>query len=332
MTYWGDAALTTNYLRNRVPTSTLPANVTPYEEMEHIKPNLAHLRVWGCQCFVAIPPELRTKGGPRRFEAIFVGYEEHRIGWRVRDLNGKYHFSRDVILNEMVPGRTSSHHKSTPMSTRSSPSIPSSSSSPLSSPHPSSPPPPPPRPSSPPSPPPRPARQVTHTAKGQNYAESIRIRDERLAARRLKDPHPQQTLSAVSDFVSFFATDDLLQSEFMDDLDSHEPDAISSFCLLTSVDRLRFQRTPHYDLRKAPESFHEALARPDADVWRAAMRRELDSLEERHAFERTTLPSDRKAIGVRWCYAYKFHPDGSIIKGKEKSRLVAQGFSQRPLL
>jgi hypothetical protein len=329
MTYWGDAALTTNYIRNRVPTSTLPANVTPYEEMEHVKPNLAHLRVWGCQCFVAIPSELRAKGGPRRFEAIFVGYEEHRIGWRVRDLDGKYHFSRDVIFNELVPGRTSSHHKSTSTSTRpsistitpssSSPSIPSSSSSSPSSPLPSSPP-----------PPPRPARQVTHTVKGQNYAETIRIQDERLAARRLKNPHPQQTLSAVSDFVSFFAVDDLLHSEFMDDLDSHEPDVISSFCLLTSVDRLCFQRTPHYDLRKAPESFHEALARPDADVWHAAMRRELDSLEERRAFERTTLPSDRKAIGVRWCYAYKFHPDGSIIKGKEKACLVAQGFSQQP--
>jgi len=59
------------------------------------------------------------------------------------------------------------------------------------------------------------------------------------------------------------------------------------------------------------------------------MRRELDSLEECHAFERTTLPLDRKAIGLRWCYAYKYNPDGTIIKGKEKARLVAQGFSQR---
>jgi hypothetical protein len=60
------------------------------------------------------------------------------------------------------------------------------------------------------------------------------------------------------------------------------------------------------------------------------MRRELDSLEERKAFERTFLPSGRKAIGVRWTYDYKYHPDGSIIQGKEKARLVAQGFSQRP--
>jgi hypothetical protein len=26
---------------------------------------LAHLRVWECQCFAAIPKELCTKGGPR---------------------------------------------------------------------------------------------------------------------------------------------------------------------------------------------------------------------------------------------------------------------------
>ena len=116
MTFWGDAALTMNYLRNCIPTSTLPDNVTPYEEMEHTKPNLSHLWVWGCQCFVAVPSELHAKGGPHHFEAIFVGYEDNHIGWRVRDLNGKYHFSRDVIFNELVPGQVSSHHKCTPTS------------------------------------------------------------------------------------------------------------------------------------------------------------------------------------------------------------------------
>lgn len=49
--------------------------------------------------------ELRTKGGPRRFEAIFVGYEENRIGWHVRDLSGTYHFSRNIIFNKSQPGR-----------------------------------------------------------------------------------------------------------------------------------------------------------------------------------------------------------------------------------
>ena len=74
--FYGDAVLTAQYLRNRLPTSTLPPLMTPYEVMEGSKPDLSHLRVWGSQCFVAIPPERRTKGGPRRFEAIFVGYED----------------------------------------------------------------------------------------------------------------------------------------------------------------------------------------------------------------------------------------------------------------
>ena len=107
LSFWGDAALTTQYLRNRLPTSTLPPNTTPYKIMHGTKPDLSHLWVWGCQCFPAIPPELRTKGGPRRYEAIFVGYEDNRIGWRVRDLAGKYHFSRDVVFNENTPGHLS---------------------------------------------------------------------------------------------------------------------------------------------------------------------------------------------------------------------------------
>ena len=60
------------------------------------------------------------------------------------------------------------------------------------------------------------------------------------------------------------------------------------------------------------------------------MKRELDSLELRKAFQRTTLPPGRKPIGVRWTYDHKYNPDRSIIRGKEKARLVAQGFSQRP--
>ena len=60
------------------------------------------------------------------------------------------------------------------------------------------------------------------------------------------------------------------------------------------------------------------------------MKHELDSLELRKAFQRTTLPPGRKPIGVRWTYDHKYNPDGSIIRGKEKACLVAQGFSQRP--
>ena len=83
MSFWGDAALTMNYLHNHTPTVALPSGVTAFEMMNWHKPDLLNLQVWGCQCFVTIPPELCSKGGLHCFEAIFVGYEEDRIGWRV---------------------------------------------------------------------------------------------------------------------------------------------------------------------------------------------------------------------------------------------------------
>jgi hypothetical protein len=72
------------------------------------------------------------------------------------------------------------------------------------------------------------------------------------------------------------------------------------------------------------------IVQSDAPIWCAAMQCEINSLEEQGVFECTTLPAGQKAIGCCWVYAYKYNPDGSIIRGKEKARLVAQGFSQRP--
>ena len=56
----------------------------------------------------------------------------------------------------------------------------------------------------------------------------------------------------------------------------------------------------------------------------------MDSLCSRQAFKPADLPPGRKAIGVWWVFAFKYNPDGSVIHGKEKARLVVQGFSQRP--
>ena len=38
-------------------------------------------------------------------ECIFIGYDEHHIGWRIRDLKGGYHFSQDIIFNEWLNAR-----------------------------------------------------------------------------------------------------------------------------------------------------------------------------------------------------------------------------------
>ncbi|KAK0218904.1 hypothetical protein IW262DRAFT_1256507, partial [Armillaria fumosa] len=103
MSFWGNVLKTASYIRCCIPTLTLPDGKTPFETMHSDIPNLSHLHWWECQCFIAIPPELHTKSGPHRFEAIFIGYEEGHKRWCVRDLAGKYHFSCDIKFNENIP-------------------------------------------------------------------------------------------------------------------------------------------------------------------------------------------------------------------------------------
>src|ERR1700678_4698969 len=47
------------------------------------------------------------------------------------------------------------------------------------------------------------------------------------------------------------------------------------------------------------------------------------------AFREEDLPKGEKTIGLKWVYAYKKDANGDIIRGKEKARVVAQGFNQR---
>ena len=314
--FWGDAVLTVQYIRNRVPTSTLPDNKTPFEVFFGKKPDLSHLRIWGCQCFVAIPSELRTKGGPRRFEGIFVGYEEGRIGWRVRDLQGRAHFSRDVIFNESSVGRRVRLPRALP--------------------------------------PPadiavRPSCQRILDIAGDRFAEALDLsnsirssrdpvpggavgggapiplrRSRRVAARLPLAASATEALSA--DLVSLTAV-------FPESLDT---DLVSSLSL--EMEALSFlasspsASTPasRWDLRKPPVSYTEACARPDAPAWRAAMDREIASLREMDAFAECPLPHGRRLLDLKWVYDYKTDPEGNIIVGKEKARLVAMGFRQRP--
>ena len=89
---------------------------------------------------------------------------------------------------------------------------------------------------------------------------------------------------------------------------------------------------PHwtFDESKMPSSYSEAIYRPDAPVWHAAMDCELRSLDEMGAFEEANLPPGDHAIGLKWVFDRKTDVNGVNIAGKEKARLVAQGFNQHP--
>ena len=73
-----------------------------------------------------------------------------------------------------------------------------------------------------------------------------------------------------------------------------------------------------------PLSFSQAVQDP---LWRAAMDKEIQALENNHTWDVTNLPPSKLPIGCKWVYKVKFNPDGSVERYKAK--LVAKGYTQR---
>ena len=76
-----------------------------------------------------------------------------------------------------------------------------------------------------------------------------------------------------------------------------------------------------------PSSYTEAMSRPDAAQWRAAIDSELDSLKRTGTWTLTPPAAGRQAIGSRWVLKIKRKADGTV--DKYKARLVAQGYAQK---
>lgn len=76
-----------------------------------------------------------------------------------------------------------------------------------------------------------------------------------------------------------------------------------------------------------PLSYAEAMAAPDRDQWKEAMKVELDALAVMETWDASAVkPSHTPVVDSKWVFRRKFRPDGSIEK--YKARLVAKGFTQ----
>lgn len=95
--YWAEAAVTVNYVSNRV--TQRHRDGTPYEAFHGSKPDVGHLRVFGCRAWVRVPGELRRKLDARAVAGTFLGFGFGQKGWRVL-VDGRVVTSRDVRFDE----------------------------------------------------------------------------------------------------------------------------------------------------------------------------------------------------------------------------------------
>ena len=94
---------TAAYLKNRTSTSALHGNTTPHQKWSERKPDVCHLRVFGCIAYAHIPNCDRQKLDTKAKKLRFVGYCKNSKGYRLFDEETRKILKRrDVTFDETV--------------------------------------------------------------------------------------------------------------------------------------------------------------------------------------------------------------------------------------
>jgi hypothetical protein len=81
-------------------------------------------------------------------------------------------------------------------------------------------------------------------------------------------------------------------------------------------------------LEEEPDQYQDAMTCNKASEWKAATRREYDSLIKNHTWDLVPLPTNRSLIRARWTFTIK--PAFKASEKIYKARFVAKGYSQCP--
>ena len=105
--YWAEAVSTVVYLKNiSITKGTHGKNATLYKLWHGRRPDVEHLRVWGCTAYAHIHAARRRdkKWSPRAERLIFLGYSLTTKQYRLYDPHTKRLItSRDVMFHEATP-------------------------------------------------------------------------------------------------------------------------------------------------------------------------------------------------------------------------------------
>ena len=89
------------YLVNISPSSTLE-DKTPHEVWNGKKPSLSHLRLFGCDEYVHVQKEKRTKLDNKSERCIFIGYKDGLKGYKLwNPETRKVVYNQDVVFIEV---------------------------------------------------------------------------------------------------------------------------------------------------------------------------------------------------------------------------------------
>ena len=317
--YWGEAILTATYLANRHPTTALDG-VTPLEAWTGRKPDIHHLRVFGCDAYVLIPKEKRTKLDDKTMKCRMLGYCSESKCYRLLDPGtNKVIRSRDVVFNEDSINRTKeildTGSSSTTFVYTNSGRIPTSS-------------------------------IVDEQQNNQGLSEREGLEGQ------VEEQDGVEEIQAVDEGGEYEDGISEDVDNFQDaeiEIEEPEPENVQEEPEPENVQEdpepqvvqeperrypLRDRRAPRpfWDLTAwvaiaEPQSFREAIEGDQGLEWKRSMEEEMESLRKNNTWTLVSLPKGRKAVTCKWVLRIKYDQNGEI--DRYKSRLVARGFTQK---
>lgn len=290
--FWSEAILTANYLKNRSPTNAVGKqfdNSTPAEIWFGKKPDLKHLRIFGSECYNHIPSENRTKLQAKSTKCFFIGYGTS---------NGSYRLW-DETKNKLVMGRNVTFNEDSILKRAKMIDVADSEAEQF--------------------------KQEINEPDTENDNSSI-------SHGVLEDTgyFRDNTHSIVMDDAGDNNENHDVDMDNIGD--DNENELRRSTRTRRQPERYGEWTTyAHYALsaeqfvQNDPITLMEAKKRDDWPKWHEAIQNEYQSLIKNGTWTLCELPKGRNAISCKWVFKIKYKADGQI--DKYKARLVARGFS-----
>ena len=352
--FWPFAVLTAVHIKQRIPHSALPPNITPFQLWFGHRPSLSHLRPFGTKCTTRVISNHLTKFQPRGEIGRFLGYAKDAKGYLIWVTNsennsGTLKVRRDVIFHDFptpTPSPPIPQHYlplwenvefpdhlaispdcASPESTTPSPIRVSTGNGHL---------------------PTQMNESITIPRYVNTQCNKCRVSHKSHPHSRISsdDGHPNvpraktrfpphRNAKLPAKYSDYIPSNDIVEQLLR--LDDEEltlplPDGPASAhpiishileadLALDGVANLTTNNEPD------PPSVRHAQRSRYWNEWLAAMHEELEALKAKEVYEEVSeLPPGRKAVQCKWVLRIKRDKDGQI--SRFKGRLVAKGFTQ----
>ncbi|PLW38782.1 hypothetical protein PCASD_12562 [Puccinia coronata f. sp. avenae] len=299
--WWGEAVITSVYLENRSPDSSIQFK-SPYELWHGAAPDLSHLVPFGCRAVKYLEKSDRaSKFSPSGVEAIFLGYDgNHR----------SYKFSYDsTTLFDFSALQSAPLESSSARIVELPDDVPES------------------RPHTPLTPPSRgeEAHCTTPTDSGSSAPPAV------LAEKSPSVPSTSPSIPAPAEpSVKGYA----LVPHF-DKAPQDISSAIDPFNIIEGSRRRRALVMRRHQANlivgepaslKDPRTYGDILGRLDESHWLMAVEVELNNIRRHEVWVVAPLTPGVKPLDTTWVFKRKFDADGELLK--YKARLCVRGFRQ----